>query len=520
MQAVSRATATRALDALGWLLGTAVFAYLLAFPRVLGRADESIILDGARRVLQGQVLYKDFFEFITPGSFYLFAALFAATGPSLLAARVAMAAANSVSCVALYQLARRGAAAPEACVAVVLFATTCLPIWPYASPHWLSTTLCLATAAVLLSERWEKATWVRPAVVGALAGLTFCMQQHRGVFLGLWVASVIVAVVYLAPAGDRWRRCRRQLAWVAAGWFAVTVTVLSYSAWRASIGQVMYATFTFVFDNYYRTVHGTQIAGRTTWAGVCLLCGGFLPYAWWQMLRSFPAVLLVEALTLAWAVWRHGGRSEVIRGCMLLLAVLMSLSILYYPDFIHVAFIAPFALIVAARLAHAARSMLFWQRWRLLQVVPGLALAAGVLAGARKGWTNLDYAWVQAPERFESAVGTLHGTAADRQLLEGVRQVLSQDPSDHKTLFSYPADAWLYLAAPADNPTPFALMYPGFNSPEQFQEAIDALQKRPADCLVVNVGLVHESDPVVQFQVGRYQRRATVGVYEIYARRN
>lgn len=520
MQAASRATATRAVDTLGWLLGAAVFAYLLAFPRVLGRTDESVVLFGAKRVLQGQVMYKDFFEFIMPGSFYFFAALFAATGPSLLAARVAMAAANAVSCVLLYQLARRVAAVPEACVAVILFATTCLPIWPYASPHWLSTTLCLATAAALLSTRWEEATRLRPAIVGALAGLTFCVQQQRGVFLGLWVMSAIVAQEYAAPVGDRWRRCRCQLAWVAAGWFAVTVTVLGYSAWRASIGQVVYATFTFVFDNYYGKVHGPQIQGRTSWAGVCMLCGEFLSYAWWRMLRSFPLILLIEALTLAWAVRRRGLHSELMRGCLLLLAVLMSLAILYYPDFIHVAFIAPFALIVAARLAYGVRSMLFWQRWNFLRAVPGLALAAGVLAATAKGWTNLEYAFRQAPERFESAVGTLRGTAADRQLLEGVRQVLRDERSDHHTLFSYPADAWLYLAAPAENPTPFAILYPGYNSAEQFHTVIDALQKQPADCMVVNVGLVQNGDPFVQVQTARYQRRQTIGVYEIYARRN
>ena len=39
------------------------------------------------------------------------------------------------------------------------------------------------------------------------------------------------------------------------------------------------------------------------------------------------------------------------------LAVLMALSVLYFPDVIHVAFIAPFGLIVIARWVHAIRSM-------------------------------------------------------------------------------------------------------------------------------------------------------------------
>jgi hypothetical protein len=33
-------------------------------------ADEGIVLQGAQRILQGQVLYRDFFSFFTPGSYY------------------------------------------------------------------------------------------------------------------------------------------------------------------------------------------------------------------------------------------------------------------------------------------------------------------------------------------------------------------------------------------------------------------------------------------------------------------
>ena len=52
MQIAFRAAATRALDDRSWLVGAAVCGYLLAFPRVLGGADESVVLYGAKRILQ------------------------------------------------------------------------------------------------------------------------------------------------------------------------------------------------------------------------------------------------------------------------------------------------------------------------------------------------------------------------------------------------------------------------------------------------------------------------------------
>src|SRR5215469_3955467 len=44
--------------------------------------DEGIVLQGATRILDGQVPYRDFFSFYTPGSFYLVAALFRVFGNS------------------------------------------------------------------------------------------------------------------------------------------------------------------------------------------------------------------------------------------------------------------------------------------------------------------------------------------------------------------------------------------------------------------------------------------------------
>ncbi len=38
-------------------------------------------------------------------------------------------------------------------------------------------------------------------------------------------------------------------------------------------------------------------------------------------------------------------------------------------------------------------------------------------------------------------------------------------------LFAYPSDAWLYLALPADNPTPFCLLS-GYSTPQQFDAKI------------------------------------------------
>src|SRR5262245_66226412 len=101
----SRARAEgRAAIVVGWVLGLACFAYLLALPPTLNTADESFILYGAKRVYQGQALYRDFFDFLTPGSFYLYSLAYAVGGVSITRARVTYALLHDLSAVGTYFL--------------------------------------------------------------------------------------------------------------------------------------------------------------------------------------------------------------------------------------------------------------------------------------------------------------------------------------------------------------------------------------------------------------------------------
>ena len=65
--------------------------YLWLFRRYTSmEPDEGIVLQGAQRILRGEVLYRDFFSFFTPGSYYFLALLFKVFGSSFLVARSAL----------------------------------------------------------------------------------------------------------------------------------------------------------------------------------------------------------------------------------------------------------------------------------------------------------------------------------------------------------------------------------------------------------------------------------------------
>jgi len=58
--------------------------------------DTWIALYGAKRILEGQLLYKDFFDFVTPGTDYVLAAVFYLFGVKLSVARIALAVSNGI----------------------------------------------------------------------------------------------------------------------------------------------------------------------------------------------------------------------------------------------------------------------------------------------------------------------------------------------------------------------------------------------------------------------------------------
>src|SRR5256885_3140230 len=129
--------AARRADALlaGVLLaGTTL--YLCGLPRNLGASDESAYLYESKMLLEGRVLYRDVFEIVAPGFYYLTAALFWLFGSTMTTAPTATAALHGLIVVGVYATCRllgvrRTVAAPSA----LAYPAFIQPAWPYASPH-------------------------------------------------------------------------------------------------------------------------------------------------------------------------------------------------------------------------------------------------------------------------------------------------------------------------------------------------------------------------------------------------
>jgi hypothetical protein len=492
------------------------FAYFLTYPLTIGRADESHLLFEARRVFDGQVPYKDFFESLTPLSLYLFAAVYRIAGTTLLAARVAIALIDAVGCALLFHLARRVSGALEASLVTLILAGMCIPVWPYASPHWVSTALALLVATVTLAERWRGPAWGRPLVAGMFTGAAACVQQQRGAFLVLWLPLALSVLALSVPRSARWRTLATEIAWAAGGTAIVVLVVLGYAVWKASMGTFVDMVFGFAVKRY-----GPTQSGIYRWAGVVPLTQILAAHTWLWLLRISPLFPVGEGLLLLRAIVRHRQRLDLERACLCLLAVLMGLSVWYLPDFIHVSFVLPFLLIPGAMLLHRLRSARFWDRVPAGRYTVTAAAWLFTLAVAARSAANVVSAQAAAPVRLETAFGTLREDAFVEQLFRAVQSHLVREPEGRSLLYSFPNDAWLYLALPADNVTPYSLLAAPMFPPEDFQRAIEILRARRA-------GTVLLLDPLTLGRPGKAIRAAIeagydevekVGPYRIYVRR-
>ena len=149
--------------------------------------DEGYFLDLAYRVHNGQLPYRDFATYYTPGTFYLHAAAFALGGVDVMPVRFLSAAIRTACGLALYGLTRRVAPWPFAAVAAVLI----LSADPGPYPGWPAL-LAVLLMTDLLARHAQREHRVWLALAGLLAGLAFLFKQNVGAFAALSVAGYVV----------------------------------------------------------------------------------------------------------------------------------------------------------------------------------------------------------------------------------------------------------------------------------------------------------------------------------------
>jgi hypothetical protein len=217
-------------------------AYLLLFRRYSTMdPDEGIVLQGAERILQGEVVYRDFFSFITPGSYYFLAFLFKIFGSSIVVGRTALAFLGGGYSGVSYLLARRVCSRGSALFVAGLVTASCLPFRFLVLHNWDGT--LWACLAVYCAVRWlESPKWIWPFAAASFVSLTFLFEQSKGAGLALGVGGGLLAIMIMGRVAPGFSPARADLkvgATVAVGLAWPFMVTLAYFGARHGLSPML-----------------------------------------------------------------------------------------------------------------------------------------------------------------------------------------------------------------------------------------------------------------------------------------
>ena len=243
------------IQTLLFLLAAAIFLYAFLFVPPFIPVDYNIdgltlVTDG-KRMYEGQMMYRDFFQFMTPGTVLVYFFLFKLFGHRIWIPHLALLFLGLglawLGVVIARKLVRPGLALlPSAIFLAGVYKNRLDP-----THHWYSLLTALAAIAALVERR----TPARIAAAGFFCGLTAWFTQTRG------LAAVMGFCVFLWWESRQRREGRRewlkQEAWLVGGFLATLIALNAYFVWKAGLARFLWCTVIFGIKYYPKTPDNT-----------------------------------------------------------------------------------------------------------------------------------------------------------------------------------------------------------------------------------------------------------------------
>ena len=229
------------------VLFSCVFLYLQTFvlpgiPR-LATGDQAIYLHHGARMLDGEMIYRDYDHFTLPGTDVLYMALFKLFGVRAWIPQAVLIVLGGAMVWLITFISKKLLNGSSAYLPGLLFIT--LPFTSYldATHHWFSCVAATGALAVLL----EKRTNARLMWAGVLLGLATFFTQS----MVLLTAGFALFLVWECRREDQTPSSvlkREACLWI--GFLASITACLAYFVWKVGVRKIFYYTVVFVVRYY------------------------------------------------------------------------------------------------------------------------------------------------------------------------------------------------------------------------------------------------------------------------------
>jgi hypothetical protein len=471
------------LGNLWWLLLVAIVAAALCLPFLrtfYSPGDEGVLLHGATRILDGNRLYVDFFEFLPPGGFLLTAGWFKIAGISLLSARsLAILTTVGIACFTYLTCQLTSRNAPLAALFAIAWVVMSQGWLTMVEHHWFTTLFSMITAWAALASVENQPHRLRwPGIAGAAAGIAAMVTPTRGAF-----AMMAALLAFLRP-----RQSPIGLIVYLIGCALVPLGLLFFVVSTHAVLPAFNDVIRFTAEQY-SSIQSVPFASGAT--------PQYRPLEY-----VFPAAALLLALVYAFR-WRISRRDRRLRLCSAF-AFAGFLGCFPRPDLSHIAFAIPLALplvvLCMTQLAQCLRPALRYAALGIMIVlaVPStrafLSIRSEAL-GAKLVWTP------------RGRVAFLGGPG----LPELLRQIAATPPGD--AYFFYPYMPMMPFLTARKDVAPYDIFVPNYTLPSQYQSACISVMEH-ASWIVIDQTRADPMFLAILFPAMRNVRPSEVSKFE------
>lgn len=231
------------------------FLFIPPFLPIDHSGDYVIFITSAKRMYEGEVMYRDFFEFLTPGTPFLYCSLFKVFGPRLWIPNLVLLLLGLGLAWLSLVIAKRLMRPSIALIPSALFLVGVYKNYLDPTHHWFSLLTAMAAFAALVERR----TPARIAAAGFFCGLTAWFTQSRG------LAVIVGFGIFLWWESRRKHEdCRglvKKEAWLAGTFLATLVAVNGYFVWKAGLTRFLWCTVIFVVRYWPKCNAGNSLQG-------------------------------------------------------------------------------------------------------------------------------------------------------------------------------------------------------------------------------------------------------------------
>ena len=292
---ISSATKLLTMNLKGWsilliLLTAGLFLYLQVFispdiPRCAS-GDQAIYLHNAARMLEGEMIYRDFNQFTPPATEVVYLMLFGLFGVRAWIPQGMLILIGITLAWLSIAVSEKVMTGPAVYLPGFLFLAFPFSSFLDATHHWYSTLFVMAALAVVL----EKRTVARLALAGALCGLATCITQSQAL-------AIVGFGLFLLWEGRRyqepWRTLLRKEVCLGSSFLASILAFDTYFVWKVGLRQFFYYTVVFVAEYYPADRFNNWRAYLAYWPSVHLWPNWPDVTAWFFIHALIPLVYIL-----------------------------------------------------------------------------------------------------------------------------------------------------------------------------------------------------------------------------------